>query len=367
MKKLYIAIAFMFLLTSCWEVEQAQESTTQNAQPALVNNIEEAQDEQQTLLVTSSIVPISSVVRTIGWQYVEVENIIPAGVSPHGFDMSAQQRAKIEDAEIVFFTGLDHIDGFLGKSVPDEVQVHLADDMKLIEVEGHDDHDDHGDEEAHDEHEEDDHSDDEHHDDHKEEHHDDHKDEAYDDDHEDHDDHEGEEHDDHSSDPHVWLGKDNIITIAKKVEAELTEKLPEQAEYFTTNRQNFENDLNAIYADFAAKTAGKTAQEFIIFHDAYNYLFESMGLDRNLKVPFSQNVLHDTGTAHLAELIDEIKIHGITHVFREPQFSDSNLNTLANEYNLSVGTLDPLGTDDSAEGYLNNIKSNLDALTAIYE
>ena len=347
MKKIFIILSFLFLLISCGEIQQAQESTTQNAQPTLTNNVEEIQDEQQILLVTSSIIPISSVIKAIGQEYVEVDNIIPAGVSPHGFDMSAQQRARLEAAELVFMTWLDHIDGFLEKSVSEDVQIHLADGMELLEMEAHD-HDDHKDHE-------DEHSDEEHHDEDEEEHHDE-------------DEHEGEKHhDDHSSDPHVWLGKDNIMTIAQSIETELTERLPGPAAYFSENRQKFETELSTIYNEFTENTQWKTPQEFIVFHDAYNYIFESIGLDANLKIPFSENVLHDTWTAHMAELIDEIKLHDIKYIFREPQFSDTNLNTLIDEYGLSVHTLDPLGTDISAEGYFMNLRNNLDALKNIYE
>ena len=356
MKKLFIVILLSFLVVSCWT------NKNQQLQPQVEpTNVSVSEPVQEKLLVTSSIIPLSSAVEAIGGDYVDVNNIIPAWVSPHGFDMSAKQRAIVEDAEIVFFTGLDHIDGFLEKSVPENLQVHLADWIELIEIEEHEHHDDHEDE-----HKEDDHHDDEHEDHHDDNNHKDEHDHVEEDDHEDdeeHDDH----HDDHSSDPHVWLGKDNIIAIAKKIEMELSEKLPEQATYFTENRQKFENDLNAIYEDFSLKIQGKTPQEFIIFHDAYNYLFESIGLDRNLKIPFSENILHDTGTAHMAELIDEIKLHNIKHIFREPQFSDSNLQKFVDEYDLQIGTLDPLWTDVSSEGYLKNIQNNLDTLINIYE
>lgn len=52
--------------------------------------------------VTSSIIPLSSVVNTIGGDYVEVNNIVPAGVSPHGFDLSARKMAEVENSQIVF-------------------------------------------------------------------------------------------------------------------------------------------------------------------------------------------------------------------------------------------------------------------------
>jgi ABC-type Zn uptake system ZnuABC Zn-binding protein ZnuA len=94
---------------------------------------------------------------------------------------------------------------------------------------------------------------------------------------------------------------------------------------------------------------------------------QSIGMDLNTKVPFSENVLHDTSAAHLAELVEEIELHGIRHAFTEPQFEAGNLQKLANDYNLTVGTLDPHGTNPGANGYLENLKSNLENLANVYE
>jgi len=199
--------------------------------------------------VSSSILPISAVVNSIGWDYVEVENIVPAGVSPHWFDLSAKQMASISESEITFMIGLEHIDGFLEKAISEEKQVHLADSMELIKVEWHD-HDNHSDEgeheeESHDEHGHDEshHEDDEHdHEEHSEDHHD--EDEHEEESHDDHDEH------DHDRDPHVWLGKDNIITIANKIRDELSTLLPEQAVYFSENTESFIAEIEAIYTEF---------------------------------------------------------------------------------------------------------------------
>ena len=166
-----------------------------------------------------------------------------------------------------------------------------------------------------------------------------HEDEHHEEDH--HDDEHTDEHA-HDKDPHVWLGKENVIQIAQKVTDELSVILPEQALYFSQNTDIFIAELEKIYADFATQTAGKTPREFIVFHDAYNYLMQSVGMDLDLKIPFSENVLQETGTAHRVELIEEIELHGVKHVFREPQFSDSNLQKFASEYSLQIGILDPL-------------------------
>lgn len=193
-----------------------------------------------------------------------MQNLVPAGVSPHGFDLSAKKMAELSKSEKVFMLGLEHIDGFLDDAVNKEKQVHLADGMELINLK----------------------------DKHENEHHDDYHD-----------------HEKHSSDPHVWMGKENIITIATKIRDELSTIMPKKADTFAANTQAFIDDLEIEFNNFETQTAGKTASEFIVFHDAYNYLILSIGIDMNLKKTFSENILHDTGTAHLAELSGEIKEH----------------------------------------------------------
>jgi len=297
--------------------------------------------------VTSSIIPISSLVNAVGGQYVDVTNIVPAGVSPHAFDLSVQQMARIADSEIVFLTGLDHIDGFLKKAAQVKLQVHLADGMELLEASAHDHeqakiekeilekgHDDHG-----------------HHDDHG--------------DHDDHDDH--GDHDDHDKDPHVWLGKQNITTMAQTIRDELSDILPEHSEYFAKNTQAFIAELNTIYNDFETQVSGKTPREFIVFHDAYNYLMFSIGMDMDLKNPFSENVLHEPGAGHRVELITKVQTHDIKHIFKEPQFSEGLVQKFAKEQDLEMGTLDPIGSDPSAKGYLDNLQLNLENISIVYE
>ena len=340
MKKALLFLFLPLVLASCG-------TTAPSENPE--NTVSQTSNEK--LLVTASIIPLASVINTIGGDAVEVNTIVPAGVSPHGFDLSAKQMVTIEDSQRIFLVWLEHIDGFLESASDAQKQIHLADGIELLEASEHEDHDTHGDEHT-----------DEHdiHEDEHEQHDDGHTDE--------HDEHEDEHGGDiHNADPHVWLGKDNIIVIAQKIRDELSLLLPEQSAMFEENTQTFIADLEKLYSDFETQTSGKTAKEFIVFHDAYNYLMQSVGMDMNLKVPFSQNVLHEAGTAHMVELIEEIELHGITHVFREPQFSDGILQKFVDEYSLTLETLDPLGRDASANGYLDNIQSNLTALSNIYE
>jgi ABC-type Zn uptake system ZnuABC Zn-binding protein ZnuA len=69
----------------------------------------------------------------------------------------------------------------------------------------------------------------------------------------------------------------------------------------------------------------------------------------------------------MKELIDEITENWVKVIFKEPQFNDSNLQKLASEYNLIIDSLNPLGSDSSKDGYIQNYKDNLVKLEKIYE
>lgn len=350
MKKILFWILGIFLITIIWVTAAGFYKFNIIADDIYVKtesgNVVKYNDIVQ---ISSSIIPISSVINTIGWEYVEVNTIVPAWVSPHGFDLSARQMAELSDDKVVFMLGLEHIDGFLMQATDEEKQLHLADGIELLESTSH----------SHDEHE------DEHHDEaHKDEH--EHEDEHHNENHEDEHMHEENEHN-HSKDPHVWLGKDNIVLIAERIRDRLSEIMPEQSDYFAANTEKFKTELEAIYANFEENISGKSPKEFIVFHDAYNYLLESIGLNQNYKIVFAENVMHETGTAHIAELIEEIELHGVDTMFREPQFSTNAIQSMIDEYNINVLVLDPLGQDDSASGYLQNIQNNLKSLSAVYE
>ncbi|MDR1988090.1 MAG: metal ABC transporter substrate-binding protein [Candidatus Peribacteria bacterium] len=90
----------------------------------------------------------------------------------------------------------------------------------------------------------------------------------------------GEEHNEddheHESDPHIWTSAENARIIARKIMDKLVETSPENKEYFEANLKNFEDELDNILVSFRAETDLKSPNYFLIFHDAYNYLFQEI-------------------------------------------------------------------------------------------
>ena len=48
--------------------------------------------------VETSIIPLGSLTNYIGGDFVEVNSIVPAGVSPHGYDLKPEQMVDIAES-----------------------------------------------------------------------------------------------------------------------------------------------------------------------------------------------------------------------------------------------------------------------------
>ncbi|MDA7494852.1 metal ABC transporter substrate-binding protein, partial [Candidatus Gracilibacteria bacterium] len=271
MKKIALLIVMVLFLTSC---NNAQE-----------NKGVHTDDNSPKIEVVTSIIPLASIANYIGGDYVDTISLIPAGVSPHGFDLKPNQMIELEKSDLIISLGFDHIDGFLDKVIEGKNVLIASDNITLME--GSDSHD---------------------HEYHEDEHHED----------------EDEDHEDegHEDDTHVWTSSVNALIIAINITEKLTELSPENKTYFEGNYLKFENELTEIKQGFLDRTTTKTQKEFIVFHDAYNYFFDELSIDSQKKLVFQTNVLSDPNSAEMKELIDEIDIHGVNIAFKEPQFND---------------------------------------------
>jgi zinc transport system substrate-binding protein len=104
MKKILLLLITALLISSCGTTELTNETSSEKNIETTSTTDTEVAVTNEKVQVSSSIIPLSSVINAVGGEYVEVENIVPAGVSPHGFDLSAKQMASISESKIIFLT-----------------------------------------------------------------------------------------------------------------------------------------------------------------------------------------------------------------------------------------------------------------------
>ncbi len=314
MKKLFLFLVLVFVLFSCNSNYNNQEKVSMDSKQKL-----------EKIQIITSIVPLASISNYIGWDFVEAKSLMPAGISPHSFDLKPSQIVDIEKSSLIVYLDIDHIDWFINKAIDWKANVvAVKKGIELLDSIG------------------DEHHEDEHHED-------------------------GHHEEWHSIDPHIWWNSQNAYLIASTILNELVKISPENKDYFNSNLKLFKSELDKIKNDFEQKVKWKTQADFIIFHDAYNYLFSELNLDNSKKHIFRKNVLNNPNSNEMKKLIDEIKNLKIKLIFREPQFDSNSLKKVAFDYDLSIFVLDPLWNDESKYWYIKNYKDNLKSLEKIYE
>ena len=303
--------------------------------------------------VVTSIKPIHSLVSYIMEGVGSPDLIVDGYNSPHGFSLKPSHAKMLQEADIVIYVG-EGLEEFLEK--PLESLAQNAVKFELLKqsgikklkfrerniFEGHDDHDDHG----HGKKKKDDHDD---HDDH------DHDKKAKKEDHDDH------GHDDHGHghgefDPHIWLDPMNAKIIIKKVTNQLSKLDKDNSSAYKSNSKKALKEIDNLIKQ--VKSDINKDAKVVVFHDAYQY-FEKR-FDVNIIGALTVNTDVLPGAEQLAEIREVIEHEKVTCVLSEPQFNPDIVKTIANDTNINMGVLDPLGAKlDKGKTLYFNLISNI--------
>src|SRR5690606_16408237 len=115
--------------------------------------------------------------------------------------------------------------------------------------------------------------------------------------------------------------------------------------------------LNALYQQKFSKV---TKRQFITFHSAFNYLAADFNLE--IVATIEEFPGKTPSSKYLHHVVEEIIVHQVKILFKEPQLSEEIVSSLASDYEAKVYTLDPLGGVPGRETYLELMKYNLETI-----
>ena len=346
-------------------------------------------DGVPTIMATTSI--WADIVANVACDgQAEVITLIPPGGDPHAFQPSLQDRGRMESAVMIVANGLDLEEG-LGDTLEAVEEAgtpvfHMADHIETIgfapgmELEHHEEEDDHGNEEG--EEEEDDHGDEEGEEEEDEEHHEEEEDEEDEDEGEDHgeedededhgeededeDEDHGEEEEGHGhsgEDPHVWFDPIKVADALVPLSEALAAQAGLEAGALSACVTEYRGELIALDAEIEGILAPLDHENRLMLtnHDALGYFanrydFELVGT----VIPGGSSV-GEANPAELQELIGLIEQTGVPAIFAESSHSSDDAEALAREAGVEVVVLDTGSLGPSGSGsdtYLGFMRSN---------
>ena len=174
--------------------------------------------------------------------------------------------------------------------------------------------------------------------------------------------HDEADHDEHShaENGHVWMDVERYRAQLITVKEELLRLLPEEKEALEAAASVYDAKLQAVAHNVADLRKDTEGIPVVIFHEAFAYLAESLGMEILGAFSLDENTLPSHG--EIVEVIEEIKYHGGAIIFIE-QENAKYANGILAETNASVVYINPLTIGDgSSDSYEKEMQNNLDAI-----
>ena len=290
--------------------------------------------------VTVDIAPVHSLVSKVMNGVGKPDLIIPAGASPHEYQLKPSNAKSLEDADIVFWMGED-LTPWLEKGLSslaqdaavtsllsvDGIELLSFREGALFEAHDHDDHDDHD------------------------------KKAKKHDDHDDHDEHAHGEHD-----PHAWLSPQIAKVWLNVIAAKLSEADPDNAAKYFSNAKMARDNMDSLVSEVNSILDPIRDKKFVVFHDAYQYFEKDFGISASGAI--SMGDASDPSPARLAEIRKRVVDEAVECVLAEPQYNQGLVKAVVEGTNANTAVIDPLGVKlesgpDLYENLIRNLATNL--------
>jgi len=280
------------------------------------------------LRVVVSIFPLGSLVEQAVGEAGGVTVLLPAGASPHGFEVTASQVRTLAEADLLVRVGqgLDPWAERAAQRVNPDIDI-----LRMAEMVG-----------ASQNHEA------AHHDHHGHEH------------------HHASHHDAPlTANPHHWLDPERTAMCLEALRPHLAEHAPEHNARIQAHIDALLEEVHAVDAAYREALKDVKRRELITFHNAFDLL--AARYDLNVVAHLTPIELTPGGEItpdRLKRAVRAIEAHALPVVYAEPQFPDSAVAALREQTGVNVLRLDPIG-DPRREGYASwqkMMRSNLQTL-----
>ena len=242
------------------------------------------ESDGDSILVATTVSPITSIVSRVGGDCVDVRGIVPEGTNSHTFEPAPAVAALLSDADVVFINGLKLEDPTLAMA-----EANMADGAELVEL---------GTVALPEE------------------------DYIFD---------FSFPEEDGKPNPHLWTDPTYAIVYADIVREVLSERDPECADQMQENFEAFaaqsEELAEAVRLD--QQTVPSGGLKLVTYHDAYAYFAENFGWQVVGAVQPSD--FADPTPSEVVTLIEQIRTEGVPTIFGSEVFPSNVLEEVGNE------------------------------------
>ena len=331
----FAVITMLLLIVACGNGDETSTTTVEDS------SVEESKDK---LVVLATTPMIGELVKQVAGNNIEVSILMPYAADPHTFEPSPQDVKKIDEADLVFYTGLKYESvnflKLLQNSVKSqELLVELAARINPIEF-AEDGHDEHGDEDKHDDHDE--HGDEDEHGD-------------------------QDKHDDHDHgiyDPHFWFDPTRVALAVGEIKNELIKLDPDNKDAYQSAATSYIAELTSLDEQIEAliQTVPSNNRQIVTTHESLGYLEARYGLEVLVAIIPSVTSEDDVTPRQLVSVIEEVKEHKVKVIFLESESPTQSSEIVAQETGATLVSGLWVETLQENQSYIDFINTNMNLI-----
>lgn len=273
-----------------------------------------------TVKIATAFYPLEYAATKAGGDKVSVSNLTLPGQEPHDLELTPQQIASLEEADLVVY--LRGFQPAVDKAVEQSGIKHKLDLSQVIQLHPAAEDHDHGSGEE-----------------------------------------DGEDHGHGSTNPHFWLDPTLEAKALGAIADELTKIDAGGKASFEANAKTVSDELSSLDRDYTTGLANCQVKTIITTHAAFGYLSERYGLEQAGISGLSPN--EQPSPSRITKVQEEAREHNVNTIFFETLTSDEMATSIAGDLGLKTAVLDPLeGITEASPGrdYPSVMKANLDAI-----
>jgi len=177
-------------------------------------------------------------------------------------------------------------------------------------------------------------------------------------------------HHHHGEDPHYWLDFSNMIKATDIITNELIKLFPIHKKLYNDNKIVYIKMLKRVDVEYKNELSACKKDTIIVNHNAFGYLANKYNFHVESLSGLSPEAMPNA--KNIIRVIKIIKEYDVSTLFFETFASDKVVNSIAEEANVSVDVLQPLGNitaSESAQGltYETMMRQNLLKLSKALE
>lgn len=170
----------------------------------------------------------------------------------------------------------------------------------------------------------------------------------------------GASHADHNHDvnAHAWMSVKNYRKQIENIASNLAEVAPQMSASFLANAGNYDRKLEELQVEQERLLTLTQGKEAIMFHCAYDYVAEDLGLEVAFCMDLDEE--RQVSAGEVAEVLEVIEHHGVKYIFAEALYGTNMCEMVQKEADVEVIYLDPLNRGEyEADSYLEGMRNNL--------